>query len=250
MRTSVIIVGLLLAGQVGCNLSYDWRVPNPDARIVVFGDSATRGPAEADFSTLLPGLLELPDEAVANEGTSGENTAEGIVRLVRTVDRDLYPNATALIYWQGGTDLIDFVRANDPLLFRFNSPLFQVVLAEELDRIEANLMMVADTAAAAGWQLYLLTYFPLSAEAPCPLVPGGVVTAAQTTTINAYQVALNARIRDVAIARDLVLIDVATIGEDLLADCDSYFDCNHLSAAGNARVADLVAAALGAGTSE
>ncbi len=244
--TAVIVVALILAVALpGCGAA---RLPDPDVVYIAFGDSATAGPGERDYPDILADRLDLPVDAFANEGRGGEVTAEGIERLRGLLATEIYPNAQALLYWQGGTDLVDLIQELDPLLARSpNDGDYPYVdeLADELDRIEDNIAEAIGIGRNHGLDVYVATYFPMrEAFGGCPALPLDVIVPGQAQRANAYTELLNERIRSAARDAGAALVDVADEGARITADPEHYENCNHLSAAGNAIVAEVFADAL------
>jgi lysophospholipase L1-like esterase len=232
----------------GCASQPTMRSPEPDVRLVAFGDSATRGPAGADYTGLLPFLLGVPASAVSNEGLSGETTDAGLRRLGVLIDGTIFPNADTLIYWQGGTDLVDFITSRDPELQLLAEPAdsdLRAALEAELTRIGENIAAGVELGRTAGWTVYLATYYPPAPGLPCPVGESEVIRPEDAPALDAYVDALNARIRTVAADSGATLVDVADLGEALLANPLNYFNCNHLSALGNAQVAEWIAETVG-----
>ena len=244
------IVGLFLCH--GCGDELIFRLPEPAVRYVAFGDSATEGPAPADYSEFLPGLLNIAPEAFAKEGSGGETTTEGLDRLQAILSLGIFPNAEVLLYWEGGNDLTDFLQTTDPFLlfspdgqdFPFG-PQLEAVLNEVQTRIESAI----STGRGAGLRVYVATYFFLLAEADCDPLFLGILTAPQAANAETYVSRLNDRIRLAAANQGATLVDVAAADGPLRADSANYFNCNHLGASGNEIVAglfrDAVAADLG-----
>lgn len=239
----ILLSASTLLTSTGCLSSTAFRQANPDARIIAFGDSATRGPALADYSDMLPELLGVPDVSIVNEGDPGETSEEGRERLQELIEFGIFPNAEVLIYWQGGVDAIDIIEdgALEFVLMQIGlSSAFLDKLRAELDHIEAELSAGVKAAQDAGWEVYILTYFPLAPDRPCRFVPFGQLTPGIAAILNTYVELLNNRIRTVAATTGATLVDIEPLGETLLAD-SSYFDCNHLSAKGNAMIAEQIA---------
>jgi lysophospholipase L1-like esterase len=244
LRLTIATVPFL--ALLGCNDPVGFRIPDPDTRIIAFGDSATAGADAQGYPEMLPGLLAISADSVANEGVGGEETAAGLPRLRSLIDREIFPNAENIILWEGGVDLIHFVAGSDPNL-QWNPadegyPL-RDQLADVLDKVESNLSAMAGLAQAAGWNVYLVTYFPISTANACPLF-SFELNPQQAQAVDAYFHSLNERIRSAASNNDCVLIDVAAIGSQLQSDPANYLDCNHLSDQGNALVADQIAKAF------
>lgn len=223
------------------------RLPDPDVIYVAFGDSATAGPADRDYTEYLADELQEDESHFANEGDSGESTEDGIDRLRELLDDVIFPNARVLLYWEGGNDLIDFVGGLDPLLLfapsAGNYP-FTSELDNKLDAIEANIVEAIELARDAGLEVFVATYYPLRAGETCPAAFLNLLIPAQAANANEYVSLLNGRIRDAAAAAGATLIDIADLGGALAADGANYEDCSHLSSAGNARVAGAIADAI------
>lgn len=207
------------------------------------GDSSTRGPSDRDYPDILREQLGEPTDAFANEGHGGETTAEGLERLKQLISWEVYPSAHTLLYWQGGADIIDFVGEVDPL-FLLNPDsglyLFTGRLEKKLDEIQKNIEDVIETAQSAGWTVYVATYFLAREEVgPCENLFLDTILPSQARHGNSYIRRLNERIRLAATDTGAVLVDVAVMTEVLQKSEDNYFDCNHLSAQGNAIVAEV-----------
>ncbi|MBU0719319.1 MAG: SGNH/GDSL hydrolase family protein, partial [Planctomycetes bacterium] len=227
----------LLLAACGCGGIESIRIQRPAVRYVAFGDSTTAGPTERDYVDVLQDLLGESEEAFANEGESGEGTQDGLTRLRELLALEVYPNAEVLFYWEGGIDIIGFIREHDPFLVR--SPedaafAFAGELNEMLDAVETNVADAIDAAQDAGLEVYLATYFPLSPGlAKCDPLPLDILIPFQADHANVYITMLNDRLRATAARRGATIVDVAARADELLADRATYFDCNHLSEAGN-----------------
>lgn len=231
---------------VGCALA---PAPDPNVLYIAFGDSATNGPAELDYTRYLPSLLGTEANTVSNEGRSGETVEEGADRLSGLLEAGLYPNARTLIIWEGGNDLVDFVVRKDPLLVltpQTADPEFRQALGERLDGIQASLESMARAGAAAGLRVYLANY-PRRPRVliNCGALPLGVATPLQAANANLYLDLLNERILAAAANTGAGLVDVYSLSDTLEASLGNFFDCNHLSSAGNKLVAEVVAQTLG-----
>jgi lysophospholipase L1-like esterase len=217
-------------------------MPDPNVRFIAFGDSTTAGPTDRQYWQILQEKLNQPPEAFAGQGQGGETSAEGITRLQDLIDRGIYPNAQVLLYWEGGDDLVEFVKDKDPLLLLSpgdqNYP-FATQLNDKLATLQTNIEQAISMAQNAGWKVYVATYYPLEENKPCKALPLPLLLAPQAINANAYVIKLNERIRQAAANRSATLVDVATIAESLKSDPANYVDCNHLSDQGNELVADL-----------
>ena len=215
-------------------------VQKPDVKIIAFGDSTTLGPAGADYPEMLRDRLGEPPGSFANEGLGGETTEEGLERLQTIFDWDTYPNATVLLYWEGGNDLSEFIKTYDPLLFF--SPddpgfLFPGRFAETLDEVQSDIDAAIRLGRDAGLEVFVATFYPLISGTPeCNPLPLDILIPIQAEHGNAYIDKLNERIRLAAASAGALVADVAASGIVRSADPNNYFNCNHLSAEGNAVV--------------
>ncbi len=236
-------VGLVVISALLTWSCVDLRVPNPNARFIAFGDSTTAGLARTQYHQHLSVLMNLPSDAIANEGKSGETASEGLERLTTILESGRYPSAKVLLYWQGGNDITDFVRSKDPfLLFAPDDSdyPFKASLAKELDRIQADVEAAIRKAKQHGLFVYASTYYPLLWEAfDCPAFPLDIVLPYQAHRANVYQDMLNERIRIAIFTEGATLVDLDSIRGVLLEDHDNYENCNHLSDTGNEIVAGV-----------
>jgi len=227
----------------GCGIG----LPDPAARLVAFGDSATAGPDQPGYPEQLADLLG-DARLVANAGMGGESTFEGLDRLGLILQFETFPNAVGLLYWEGGNDVIEFLRGHDPLLVLSpGSPdfPFSTELSDRLDEVQANIERAIEMGHDAGWTVLVVTYYPFApGGTACPALPLGVLTADQSEIADEYALLLNERIRRAAGAAGAKVVAVDELGETLVADDSNYFNCNHLSASGNGLVARLVADAV------
>jgi lysophospholipase L1-like esterase len=241
----LLSLGFLLTLMHGCG---EVRVPDPAVRFVAFGDSSTKGPAQRDYPDILRELIDAQPEAFANEGHGGESAREGLQRLKDLLARRLYPNAHTLLYWQGGIDILDFIRRTDPLVaLSPTSPdyPFQEALNEALEATQANIEAAIMAAREAGWTVYVATYYlPPEAVLPCEPLVVDVILPEQAARAGAYIRLLNERIRRAADNAGATLVDVERSASSLSADVLNFHNCNHLSARGNTAVAEVFRAAL------
>ena len=224
------------------------RFTDPNAIYVAFGDSATDGPADRDYPDILRDRLALPVESFAKEGKDGETTSDGITRLEGLLAAEIFPSAEVLLYWQGGADLVDFIREVDPFLL-FSPDDVDYPLSPQLesflDDVQDNIQTALTAGREAGLNVFVATYFPIREDASlCDASPFGFLLPAQARRANSYTEVLNERIRNAATTARATLVDVATEGNAITASSDNYFNCNHLSSAGNAIVADVFENAL------
>jgi lysophospholipase L1-like esterase len=239
LRTSLgVVVTLLFLG--GC---VEIRVPDPNVRYVAFGDSSTSGPSTRDYPDILRSLLDEAPETFANEGGSGETSGEGLARLKSLLADGIFPNADVLLYWEGGNDIIGFIKDNDPFLLASpDDPDYPLSndLAQRLAETQANIESAVAAARNAGLRVHAATYFLLQESiAGCDALPLDVVLPAQARNANVYIARLNERIRAAAANQGAVLVDVAAADDILRQNPANYFDCNHLSEQGNTIVANL-----------
>jgi hypothetical protein len=198
-------------------------------------------------------LLQIPDKEIANEGRGGETTTEGLDRLSQLIAGGIFPNAHTLLYWEGGGDVVSFLRSVDPFLVLSPSNPdypFGAGLTQTLDEAQANIEAAIAAGRDANWKVYVATY-PLrpAVPLPCDALPIPVMLPGQVTIANAYTELINQRIRQAAADTGAGLVDVAT--DDRLAGrLGTFVDCNHLSESGNAVAAGVFAAALAGGGAE
>jgi len=238
------VVGLFIlpAGVlVGCT---EIPVPQPAVRYLAFGDSTTKGPAGRDYVDILRELLGLAPETFANQGQSGETAGRGRERFESLLSMSIYPNADTLFYWQGGGGVLDFIVEVDGLLLRSPNDSdypFSNQLTEKLDQIQAHIESVVGAARQAGWTVYVATYYGTpEIIASCDRLFLDTILPVQARNANAYMTLLNQRIRAAAVNQGAILVDVASLDDVLFSDRANYFDCSHLSAAGNQRVAEFL----------
>lgn len=238
-----LIATALIAGACGCDGEFDFRLPDPDVRIVAFGDSATAGPSQMDYVEYLPNLLGRPAKDFSNEGRGGETTDVGVDRLRSLLTRGLFPNAGTVLFWEGGNDVTDWIEERDGLLiFSPSSPGYPYAdaLTELLDGVQTNIESAIDIARQSGLQVYVSTYYSLPAfSLDCDPLFLNILLPTQAANANGYVAMLNERIRSAATNRGAVLVDVAAVDDMLRQSPENYFNCNHLSAAGNEIVAQV-----------
>ncbi len=234
---------IVLLSVAGCGSDVFFRVPDPAVRYLPFGDSATAGPSERNYPDFLREFLGESEETFTNEGQSGETVSEGLDRLHLLIDNGIYPNAAVFLYWEGGNDIIDFIGRTDPFLLRSPEDAdypFETELNGELDRIQTTIETTLQTAQDEGMDVYVATYFALApGVTECGALPFNIALPQQIERANAYTGRLNDRIRRAAAARGATLVDIASFNPTFQADPANFFNCNHLSAAGNEIVARL-----------
>jgi lysophospholipase L1-like esterase len=238
---------LILIWSEGCD-SDSILIPDPAVRYFAFGDSSTAGDSGGAYVDFLPDLLGLPSEQFANQGKGGETASEGLDRLHQLLSLSIYPNAHTLLYWEGGIDILHFIREVDPLLL--HSPLdsdypYLGQLADALDRIHASIEAAITEGQGAGLTVYVATYFSSPETfAPCDPLFLNLITPSQARNANGYISLLNERIRQAVANTGARLIDVASANDKLRSNSSNFINCNHLSSSGNEIVAQLFAEAL------
>ncbi len=222
---------------------------DPNVRIVSFGDSTTDGPSDKNYDEFLPELLNEPANTFSNQGNGGENTTDGLVRLTGLLDSEVFPNANTLLFWQGGNDVSDFIKDMDPLLLRSpddDTYPFRDELTAQLDTAQANIESAIASAQAAGYEVFVATYFFIpDAIFSCDALLFDLIIPGQARNANAYMRNLNDRIRLAAASQGATLVDIATLDDAMRSTLDNYEDCNHLSEMGNEIAAQLFADTLG-----
>lgn len=231
---------LIAPAFTGCA---DFRVPDPNVIYIAFGDSTTRGPSERDYPDILREMLGEPPETFSNEGDSGEATGDGRERFASLLEQELFPNAQVLFFWEGGNNVTDFLRQNDPfLVFSPGSDgyPFSSSLNNKLAETQADIEAIINEAQGAGLDVYVATYFAIrESTSQCEALPLNVLLPPQAAAANEYIALLNERIRAAADNTGATLVDVEMLNDTLASSAVNYFDCNHLSAEGNTIVADL-----------
>lgn len=240
---SLLILPILLVTSCGTGTAF--RVPEPNVLFVAFGASTTSGPAERDYPDILRDKLDQPPGTFSNEGRGGETTAEGLARLGELIEFGIFPNAKIFIYWEGGNDIIEFIGEHDRLLlFSPEDPGYPLTnsLSDSLKEITTNIREAVRLARGAGWEVHVATFFPIAANfGQCPALPLDIILPGQAINANVYIRLLNDSIRSAAATGGANVLDVSSLGDMLTANGDSYFNCNHLSAAGNEIVAEFFA---------
>lgn len=232
---SVCCCVMMLAG---CS---DLQFPDPDVMYIAFGDSATNGPSDKNYHAFLREMLGEPRSSLVNEGMGGETSGEGLSRLRDLLANELYPNASVLLYWEGGVNITGFIRQNDSFLTR--SPddedyPFTNELTRMLDQLQSDLESGITEAQERQLTVYIATYFPLFVGfIGCDTLPLNLQFSGQAVNGQAYIDLLNERIRLAAENTRAILVDVATDGR-IPTNSDHYEDCNHMSVSGNELVAE------------
>ncbi len=220
----------------------------PEVRSVALGDSIT-GTLDSDtWPRFLIDSLEIGDKAFAAEGSSGRTAAGGFERLSEILDLGTYPDATVLIYFLGGADVIDFIASIDPALTTAPSAgqfMFGNALNALLDDVRAAMRATLELAGTAGFEIYVATYFSLPAGvAPCEALGGDALNSDQTARVNEYVALLNEVISDLAVEFGATLVDLRLANEALLGPPAHFVDCTHPSERGAEIIAARFAEAL------
>ncbi len=224
----------------------------PEVRYVALGDSIT-GTLDSDtWPRFFVDLLDISDEALAAEGSGGRTAAGGFERLNEILDLGTYPEATVLIYFLGGADVIDFIASIDPALTTAPSAgqfMFDDALNAMLDDVRTLMRATLELAGAAGFEIYVATYFSLPAGvAPCEALGTDALSSDQADRVNEYVALLNEVISDLAVEIGATLIDLRLANEALLgppAPVPAHFaDCTHPNESGAEIIASRFAEAF------
>ncbi len=220
----------------------------PQVRSVALGDSIT-GTLDSDtWPRFLIDSLEIADEAFAAEGAGGRTAAGGFERLSDILDLGTYPDATVLIYFLGGADVIDFIMSIDPALTTAPSDgqfMFGDALKALLDDVRATMRATLELARAAGFEIYMATYFFLPASvAPCAVLGGDALNSNQAERVNEYVALLNEVISELAVDFGATLVDLRLDNEALLGPPAHFADCTHPNESGAEIIAARFAEAL------
>jgi hypothetical protein len=225
---------------------------NSTVRFIAFGDSTTNGPAKLSYPVILAAKMGVNPDVIINEGHGGEDTREGFLRMQHLLENRVYPNASALLYWQGGKDVMNFIQLHDPLLvFSPADPKYphREAWKRELDeiqkRIEKNIRLARDN----GLSVYIATYYPLQPNMTCKPVMMRILSTAQAANANIYVANLNDRIRLAARNQNTVIVDVELQLKKYNSPTNIYFDSLHFNDHGNVIVADLFLKAIYSATS-
>ena len=224
----------------------------PEVRYVALGDSITGSLDSDTWPRFFVDLLDIADEALAAEGVGGRTTAGGFERLNEILDLGTYPDATVLIYFLGGADVIDFIASIDPALITAPSEgqfMFGDALNAMLDDVRTLMRATLELAGAAGFEIYVATYFSLPAGvAPCEALGTDALSSDQADRVNEYVALLNEVISDLAVEFGATLVDLRLDNEALLgppAPVPTHFaDCTHPSERGAEIIAARFAEAL------
>ncbi|MCH8913589.1 MAG: SGNH/GDSL hydrolase family protein [Planctomycetes bacterium] len=214
----------------------------PEVRSVALGDSIT-GTLDSDtWPRFFVDLLDISDEALAAEGSGGRTVIGGFERLNEILDLGTYPDATVLIYFLGGADVIEFIASIDPALTTAVSDgqfMFGDALNALLDDVHTVMLATLELAQAASLDIYVATYFSLPADvAPCEALSGDVLSSDQAERVNEYVALLNEVISDVAVEFGATLVDLRLADEALMGPPAHFADCTHPSERG----AEIIAA--------
>jgi lysophospholipase L1-like esterase len=247
LPTGSIVLSLmpLMIFVAGCQTV---PIPDPAVRYIAFGDSTTAGPADRQYWEFLRDDLAAPGDSFASQGQGGESTADGLARLRSILDSNLYPNAQTLLYWEGGNDVLVFVRDHDPLLILSPEAADYPYKAEwtaALDTTQANIEQAIRMGRQAGLTVYVATYFDMTEQVgACKPALLHVLLPGQAELVNQYVRSLNGVIRQAAAAEGAILVDVAAQAATIAADPGNYANCDHLSAQGNRIVAGIFRQAI------
>lgn len=242
------LICLLVLTLVASGCASGLRIPNLMTRTVCFGDSMVDGDSNKNFWEYVREDKSESRFSYANEGKGGDTIAEGLKRFKSLVKYSIYPNATVLIYWQGGKDVMNLVKKYDPLLlvsptsdkYRYKSEL-----ERDFGLIESNLELVILRAKQQGWKVYMATYYNLRPGfQKCSAFPINVLFPLQIRNINEYIAMLNQRIRKVTIKMGVTLVDIAVVSDEITMSKTNYHDCLHLSKQGNRIAADVFLEAM------
>ena len=223
-------------------------VVRPEVRFVALGDSIT-GTLDSDtWPRFLVDLLDIADTALAAEGSGGRTVDGGFERLNEILDLGTYPDAIVFIYFLGGADVLDFVASVDPALTTAPSAeqfSFGDVLNALLDDMRATMRATLELAGAAGFEIYVATYFSLPAGVvPCAALGGDALSSAQAERVNEYVALLNEVISDLAVEFGATMVDLRLANEALLGPPAHFADCTHPSKRGAEIIAASFAEAL------
>lgn len=243
-----MIAGRALLASVAVLAAGCGSVVWPEVRYVALGDSIT-GTLDSDtWPRFLIDSLEIADEAFAAEGSGGRTAAGGFERLGEILDLGTYPDATVLIYFLGGVDVIDFVGSIDPELTMAPSAgqyMFGDAWNALLDDVRAAMRATLELARATGFEIYMATYFALPAGvAPCAALGGAALSSDQAERVNEYVALLNEVISDLAAEFGATLVDLRLADEALLESPAHFADCTHPSKRGAEIIAARFAEAL------
>ena len=240
-KRNSLLATILLAGACGPQVQ-------PEVRFVILGDSITGSLDDDTYPRFLVGEMGLDAGELATESAGGRTVAQGLERMNEIADLDPYPNATVFIYFLGGADIIDFVRAVDPGLTTAPSEPdypFDLQLEALLDDVRNGIEGTLSLALAGGYQTFIASYHSLPADvAPCDLLDTDVLSQQEAERVNQYVGLLNGVIEDLASALPVTLVDIRSDNAALLADPSNFADCLHPSAKGAAILAERFAATL------
>lgn len=222
---SLILSAFFAVFSIGCE-----NLPQPSVKIIAFGDSST-----IEYPDYLPQYLLIPEKEIANRAVGGETTEEGLKRLNDLIVYRTFPNGQALLYWEGGNDLIDLITQLDPLLlFSPYDPNYfmKEQLDLEINKIKTNITQIIQKAKSQGWNVFIGTY-PDLMPINCPAMPIKILLPAQAQIANEYQQILNNAIQEIALLNGATIVNIDNY-EFLITQ---YKNCNHLNTEGNQIVA-------------
>lgn len=233
---ALVVMAALTAGCGSTPL-----LPDPAVRYLAFGDSTTAGAADVQYWQYVQQDLGLSTAAFAGQGHGGETVADGLLRLKDLLDRNMFPNAEAMLLWEGGDDILRFVNEHDPLLLQVPTDpnyMFQSDLNALLDQVQMDLASAIGLARQKGLYVYIATYYDL-VPGDCKASLLTILLPEQATRANQYVRLLNERIGLAASGQGATLVDIASQSSTLTSDPANYANCNHLSGQGNRIAANV-----------
>ncbi|MBD3228618.1 MAG: hypothetical protein GF329_10570, partial [Candidatus Lokiarchaeota archaeon] len=138
--------------------------PRPSVILVCFGDSATKGAVEEHYPGYIEQWIKPDSDDVANKGRSGETSEQGLSRLEDIIDSGEFPNAQVYAIWEGGNDLIDWLKEIDRYIIFDPAKSwypYKEQLEEKLDEIKDNLANMIDLIKTDGAIPIIGTYYYL-----------------------------------------------------------------------------------------
>lgn len=236
-----LLLAVLLAGACGPQVQ-------PEVRFVILGDSITGSLEDDTYPRFLADELGLDANEFATESAGGRTVSQGLQRMNEIVDVDPYPNAAVFVYFLGGANIIDFLRAVDPgLMTAPGEPdyPFDLQLGALLDEVRDGISATLALALTSGYQTFIVTYHSLPADvAPCDLLSADVLGEQEAERVNQYVELLNGVIAELAGAMPVTLVDLRLDNAALLAEPANFADCLHPSAQGAAILASRFASVL------
>ena len=230
-RTVLSSLGLVALLCGGCGLQI-----MPEVRYLILGDSIT---GTIDTDTYPRFLIAQRGDSVslwAIDGLGGRTAAQGLQALQSIIENGQYPNNTALLYFLGGADVIDFVSRLDPGL-AFSPTEEGYPFSDEfnliLRSVEKNASNALASASDQEWELYVITYPSIpTGILPCDAFGGNELNESEAARANEYIKQLNDTLSDVAEEYDASVIDLSEVDSQLQGDSENYTDCIHPSELG------------------